>query len=259
MLHSRFATILCIALLPAIAHAARPLAIDDAGTIDVNTFELTLGSAAEGEPGFTHWDFPAELAYGALPWLQVNIGFGGQLEERTETLAHDAESTDRVSGIGDLSVGGKWQFLPICPLGASHALSASVKFPTADDKRQLGSGKTDYDLTWIISRDLGERAALHLNLGYSWIGGADCDVLHYGAAIEVALLSSFQWVAEVFAEDERHSDASTLVMGNTGFRWACTEALTLDIAGGARIAGDSPDWLFTTGLTWQFGPSASNQ
>ena len=258
MPHSRFASILCIALLPAIAHAARPLAIDDAGTIDANTFELTLGSAAEGESGFTHWDFPAELAYGVLPSVQMSIGFGGQLEKRTETLAHGATSTDRVSGIGDVSVGGKWQFLSACPLGASHTLSASVKFPTADEQRQLGSGKTDSDLTWIVSRDLGERAALHLNLGYSWIGGVDGDVLHYGAAIEVALWNALQWVGEIFAEDERGRDVSTLVMSNAGFRWAYSETLTFDVAGGARIAGESPDWLFTAGLTWQFGPPGSN-
>ncbi|MBW7907955.1 MAG: transporter [Kiritimatiellae bacterium] len=258
MTNSRLLSLLCAMLIPVASYAGRPLTIDDAGVVEKGLFQVEVGAAGEGDSEVTHWDFPAELAYGIAPSAQVNLGFGGQLEERTEILSHDDHRTDHVGGIGDLTLGGKWLLIPECPLGASHAIAASIKFPTADESRQLGSGHTDYDATWIVSRSIGDNVAIHLNLGYSWIGGADCNVLHYGAALDVMLTDSLQWVGEVFSDREHHSDTPDLVMGNTGLRWTASDTLTWDIAGGARIHGESPDWQFTVGLTWQFGSLRAN-
>ncbi|MBM4144423.1 MAG: transporter [Lentisphaerae bacterium] len=236
------------------AHAGRPLAIDDADPVDRGQFEFEAGGVYEHDSDCKHWDFPFGLTYGAFRGAEIGIGFGGQFEERTERFAERGEEECvREHSLCDLVVGAKWQFLESCPLGARHAIAPSVKFPTADDEKELGSGKTDYDVTWIASRSIGEKAGVHLNVGYSWIGGSDDDILHYGMAVDYQVLETVQWVGEVFAEQETSSGADTVVQYNTGFRWNPAENLTLDIAGGSKISGDAPDFTATVGMTWAFG------
>ncbi len=234
--------------------AGRPLAVDDADPVDRGQFESEAGASYEYDSDCKHWDFPFGLTYGLVPGVEVGVGFGGQLEERTEFHVEDGrDKCIREHGIGDLVVGAKWQVMESCPLGARHALAGSAKFPTADEDKGFGSGETDGDLTWIASRSLGEPAGVHLNLGYSWIGGPDDDVLHYGLALDYQLMDSVQWVGEVFAERERADGADTAAQFNTGFRWSPRESLTLDIAGGSKISGEAPDFIGTAGVTWAFG------
>ena len=250
----RVAVVVEMVFMAGIALAGRPLAIDDADPVDPGQFEFEAGVGYEHDSDCKHWDFPFGLTYGLVPSVEVGVGFGGQFEERTEFLEdRDDEHCIREHGIGDLNIGAKWQFIESCPLGARHALAAAVKLPTADDRKELGSGETDYDLTWIASRSIGEKAGVHLNLGYSWIGGPDDDVLHYGVALDYQIVDSVQWVGEVFAERELADGADTVAQYNTGFRWNPVESLTLDIAVGSKISGDAPDFTGTVGLTWAFG------
>ncbi len=250
--------ILALSLMTAgAAFAARPLTIDDADPVDTGRFEIEAGAVYGGDSDCDHWDFPVGLGYGVLPGLAVGVGFGGQFEERDEALESGAKKRHRESGVGDLVINAKWQFLEECPLGARHALVPSVKFPTADEDKGLGSGETDYDLMWAASRAFGEKAGVHVNAGYSWIGEPDDekvhDVVHYGVALDYQLTDAVQWVGEVFAEKELTDGADTVVQYNTGFRWDVVEDLVLDVAGGSKIEGDAPDFTATAGLKWTFG------
>lgn len=174
--------------------AGRPLTVDDADPVDAGQFEFEAGAAYEHDSDCKHWDMPFGLTCGLVPGVEVGVGFGGQFEERTELLAESGdEECVREHSVGDLVAGAKWQFLQSCPLGARHALAASVKFPTSDEGKSLGSGKTDYDLTWIASRSIGKKTAVHVNARYSWIGGPDDDVLHYGLALDCQIMGSVQF------------------------------------------------------------------
>lgn len=236
------------------ARAGRPLTIDDADPVDPGQFEFEAGTAYERDSDYKHWDFPLGLTYGLVPGIEVGAGFGGQSEERVEVLEDlGTEETQQETGISDLNISAKWQFIESCPLGARHALAATVKFPTADEDKELGSGQTDYDLTWIVSRTVGEKSGVHFNIGYSWIGGPDRDVLHGGVALDYAIVDTVQWMGELFTEREIDGGTDTVVQYNTGFRWNPVESLTLDIAGGSTIHGDAPDFTGTVGLTWAFG------
>lgn len=247
--------ILAVLLAGAVsAFAGRPLVTDDADPVDAGQAEFELGASQERETGFRHWDVPFGLTLGLGRHVEAGFAFGGVFEERTETLEETGSDVRRhENGIGDLNVGVKWQFLPVCPLGARHALAASVKFPTADEDKELGSGKTDADLYWIISRNLGETAGAHLQIGYTWIGGPDDDVLHAGLALDVQLTDVLQGVGEVFAEKELTDGADAIWQYTLGLRWAATETLTLDVAAGSKLGSDGPDFAGTAGFTWAFG------
>lgn len=232
--------------------AGRPLTVDDADPVAPGQFEFELGAAFEHDSTCNHWEAPFGLTAGILPGVEAGFGFGGLFEERTEVSGKDHES-----GVGDFTAGAKWQFISESAWLPRQALAAAVKFPTADDPNGLGSGKTDYDLTWIASKMLNERTGIHVNAGYTWVGepsGENVgDVVHYGLALDVQLSETVQWVGEVFAEKELQSGTQTIAQYNTGFRWSATESLVLDVAAGSHLCGDdAPDLTATAGLTWAF-------
>ncbi len=179
--------------------------------------------------------------------------------QRIEEVIYKGREQVFVShGIGDLAMGAKWVIIEACPLGARHALAPSVKFPTADQDQGLGSGETDYDVTWIMSRSIGSKTGVHLNVGYSCIGGVDDDVFHYGVALDYQILDAVQWVGEVFAEEDLSGDSETAALYNAGIRWKLVDGLVLDIAAGSKLSGDVPDFMGKAGLTWAFGFNDEN-
>jgi len=241
-----------------VAFAARPLIIDDADPLSFKKLKAEGGTWYEKDSGCKHWDFPFGVAAGIFPSLELSAGFGGQFEERTEIDEIIGEECNRSeSGIGDLTIVAKWQFWGESTWLPRQAIVPAVKFPTSDKVKGLGSGKTDYDLTWIASKSLCEKMDAHINVGYSWIGepgDEDAgDILHYGLALDYRIVDALQWVGEVFAEKELRSGTDTAVMFNTGLRFSPAEGLTFDIAAGARLVGNAPDLIATAGLTWEFG------
>lgn len=229
--------------------AARPLETDDAGTVDPGFVEVELSTAYQDDPGSEAWEIPVGIKTGIFPGLDVGLGFGWQ---------RVTEAGNTESGITDLELGAKWNFLSETNALPSLSLTAAVKLPTADDDRDLGSGETDWDVTGVLSKSLNDWFAVHLNAGYTWVGiptGEDGgDVLHGSAAMEFQLTDSFCAVGEVLAEKELEDDADTLVFGNVGVCWAVSDDLVFDAAVGTGLSGDdTPDFRATVGLTWLFG------
>ena len=234
--------------------ATLPLTIDEADTQDPGTFQIEAGSSYETDSECHHYDFPVALTYGVMPRWDIAAGFGGQLEQRT---LHEHEGEDRrVSGLADLNLATKWMYLKESTYLPRQTVCPSVTLPTADDQKGLGSGETDYDLTWMASKAIGERLGVHLNLGYSWLGepsGEDVgDLVHGGLAADYQLLDSLQWIGEVFGEEEL-KDHEKSWQFNTGFRWEVAEDFMLVAAAGSRISGDAPEITVTAGLIWVFG------
>jgi hypothetical protein len=109
---------LLAALLASSAHGGRPLTVDAAAPVAQGQFELEAGVRYEGLSDARHYEVPFSLAYGLVRTLEVGIGFGGQIEEREELQDH--WSTE--SGVGDLTLGAKWNPLPEEDYCASHTL-----------------------------------------------------------------------------------------------------------------------------------------
>jgi outer membrane protein OmpA-like peptidoglycan-associated protein len=90
------------------------------------------------------------------------------------------------TGFGDIRLGAKYGFLS--DYGDHDALGlaakASVKLPTADEAKGLGTGKTSFDANFIASVGLGDGAAdIHGTIGYQWNG--DPDGLSIGNALKL--------------------------------------------------------------------------
>ena len=242
------------------ALATLPLTVDEADTQDPGTFQIEAGTSYETDSECRHYDFPVALTYGVMPRWDIEAGFGEQLEQR---IRHEHEGEDRrVSGLDDLNLATKWMFLTETAYLPRQTVCPSVTFPTANEHRGLGSGRTDYDLTWMASKSIGERLGVHLNVGYSWIGdpsGEDVgDIVHYGVAADYQLLESLQWIGEVFGEEEL-KERETAWQYNTGFRCEVADSFSLVAAAGSRISGDAPEFTATVGLIWVLGAKKADK
>ena len=232
--------------------ATLPLNTDEADTQDPGTLQIEAGASYETASACHHFDYPLALTYGVMPRLDFAVGVGEQVEERSGPEGN----TDRVNGIDDLSLALKWMFLEESAYVPRQTICPSVKFPTADDKKNLGSGKTDYDLTWKASKSIGKKTGLHLNVGYTWIGDSPDEdvgnVVHWGVAADYQVLESLQLIGEVFGEEEI-KEHETSWQYNAGLRWDVMDDLRLVAAAGSRISGDAPDFTATVGVIWVLG------
>lgn len=233
------------------AFAGRPLTVNDVEPVDAGQWQVESGIGYRVDSESDHFDFPLALSYGLVASLEVGVGFGGQIDERIET----ENATIRETGLGDLTLGAKWKFAPEAAWLPAQALSPTLKLPTADKEKGLGSGETDYDLTWIVTKSLFDELSVHGNLGYTWVGDPDGedlgDIVHFGVAAEYQILERVQWVGEIFAqEDVREND--TVWQYNTGFRWDARDGLTFDMAAGSKLHGATPDFTANMGVTWAF-------
>lgn len=236
----------------AAAHATFPLVTDEADTQDPGTLQIEAGASYETGSEYHHYDVPIALTYGVIPRVDVAVGFGNQFEERTL----DDGTTEKVNGIDDLSVAMKWMFLDESMYVPRQTINPSVNFPTADDRKDLGSGKTDYDLTWKASKSIGKKTGMHLNVGYTWVGDPPDedvgDVVHWGVAADYQIVESLQLIGEVFGEQEL-KEHETSWQYNAGLRWDVIDNLRLVAAAGSRISGDAPDFTATGGVIWVLG------
>ncbi|HPU57007.1 MAG TPA: transporter [Verrucomicrobiota bacterium] len=235
---------------PCALHAGRPLVIDDAEPVPPGLLEIEAGFSYAAFDSHDHYHLPIALATGVLPDLEAGLGFGGQLQEGAEI-----QQTPRsVAGIGDLQLGLKWKPIDQSRWPADVAFAGLIKFPTASRSDGLGSGEIDYDATLILSRALGEKANIHLNAGYSWIGDPPSeslgDLFHGGVAVDCMLTSSIQCIGELFGQRELRSGGETVVQWTAGLRWMMSPNLTFDVAAGTTLRGSGADFAVLCGITW---------
>ena len=238
------------------ALATRPLNIDDADPTPVGQCQLTAAVRLEHTSACQDWDYPFGLAVGLVSNLEVSASFGGA---RAEVENH-TDCTKHKFGMDDLLLGAKWQYLGESDWLPRQTLEPAVKIPTASRSKGLGSGRPDYDLTWVASKKLGDKVQLDVNVGYTLVGHPknepEDDVLHGGVALEYQLCDAWQWVGEVFGARDLRGDGHVSVLGSTGLRWQFVDGLTADVAIGTGLRGkDAPHLTATFGLSWVFGVS----
>ena len=244
---------LLMAWTTASIQAGRPLTIDDAEPVELRQFELEMGVGYVSGHNITHFDFPLGLAYGLLPRLEAGIGIGGQFEERSVTIGQQKAATD----LSDMSAGVKYKVFNADRFWADQAIALTIKLPTANYHKGFGTGRADYDFTWITSKSLSKKCMVHANVGYTWTGNRSNevfdDLIHYGVASDYQLTEKLQFVLELFANTPTVNGSDTSLSISGGARYALSDNLIFDTAIGSGLRRDQADIRATIGLTWTFG------
>jgi Putative MetA-pathway of phenol degradation len=236
------------------AHAGRPLVTDDAYPVELGRVEVEFGIELETSANSYSLTAPFSFGFGVTDWLEVAI--------KPSVLYQDDQeaSPRRVAGVGDLVLEAKAR-LPFRPFDLDLALVPSLKIPTADEDRGLGTGKVDGGAVFVISKAFTDTRKLHFNVGYTAVG-KDSDVqlqdqLFIGLAGETSIPGlaeeRLQFVAEVFGTTAEQDGGPGDIQGHMGVRYLVGEDLILDAAiGRSFTARPQVEFFATVGLTWTF-------
>jgi hypothetical protein len=231
----------------------RPLLVEEA--------EPAPPGVVEVEPEVAFAD-EADGARRLAATVRVAAGWTDRIDLRLAAgyLAVDPEGGGREGGPGDTEVGARILFREggRAP-GPSLALQTTLKLPTADADRGLGTGSLDVRLLGVASWRLRGGGRLDLNVGYTVVGretleGAPLrDPRFYGAAAG-APVGRGRLLAEVFVAESpferRKSEANTAL----GLAWPLREGLEVGGALRRRLrSGAGPDWEVVAGaeLVWR--------
>jgi hypothetical protein len=160
--------VLCVVLFaPAAAWAAHPLITDDAGTQGKGKFQLEVNGQYDSDKETisgvsvktTGGQAATTLSYGIID----NTDFVLSIPYMWSTVKEDDVTVSDEKGISDTTFEVKWRFFE--KDGFSFALKPGLSFPTGDEDKGLGSGKTGYRLFFIGSKETAPWA-FHMNLGY---------------------------------------------------------------------------------------------
>jgi hypothetical protein len=144
------------------------------------------------EPGTLHFEFFDEfdaLQNSQYPNLRqntanfkLNYGLPYHLELDVDApylSIFRALTIPSANGTGDTDMGVKWSFRSVSAGSHSPALAATlyIELPTGDERRQLGSGLTDYWLNFITQVPLSDKTRITGNAGFLFAGNTSTGVV----------------------------------------------------------------------------------
>jgi hypothetical protein len=158
--------------------------------------------------------------------------------------AHDAGG-GRARGLGDTEVVLKRAFL--VDSATAFGLELAAKLPTAKDS--IGSGKADYTVNTILSRDLG-KIHLDANANLTRLGATDPGTGRNQTGLSAAFSTQFSehWgaTAELSGTHQRGADNTAQLLLAAGY--SPSKRMTIDFGVAHGLNAASPDWSLFGGL-----------
>jgi hypothetical protein len=149
----------------------------------------------------------------------------------------------RESGIGDTKLSFKYRVFDNNPNQMRGAFGLGFKFPTGDDAKGLGTGKTDFEVFTAFSKNF-ERVIAHLNFGYVMTGDPNnqyypnglADIFYYNIGIEYPHTHNVTVMAELNGQDWGSEGMKLDV--TPSIRYTPTENFAFDVAVPVNVTND---------------------
>lgn len=220
-------SLLGILLFASPGFAARPLATDDAGTVDRGAFET--------EVGYDYAEYQDEQTQ------SIGVFLKHGLTEKFDFCVGVPYEIEPEDALGSAGLGVKFAFFQ----EEENSPAVSLTF-------SYGIGASEYTLNGILTKEIWQ-LVIHLNLGHVATGDlTEKGVTTYSGAIEFPLGESLVLVGEIVGEADAYSDTDDPIEGLFGGNWGIRESLTFDLGIGFGFNDLSPDWKMTAGLTCGF-------
>lgn len=147
------------------------------------------------------------------------------------------------SGSGDSKLGFKYRIFDNPQYQMRGAFGLGFKFPTGDDSKGLGTGKTDFEVFTAFSKNY-EKIVGHLHLGYVMTGDPNtqfypdglADKFYYNIGIEYPHTHNVTVMAELAGEDWGAEGLRVDVI--PGLRYTPTENFAFEIAVPIGVTND---------------------
>lgn len=190
------------------------------------------------------------LRLGVAETLEFRLGADLFVRERGEGTG--------TSGVGDTTVGAKWHLADDEGWRPALAVLPFVKLPTASRGKGLGSGRVDFGGVLALGKDLPADWHVDLNFGLTAVSLSEAPG---GLFLQKVATGSFSWALtdrvapywEIFYVSRDSPTAQQSVGTDFGVVVTVHRRVAIDVAAGFRLAGASPDWVVTGGLTVLLG------
>jgi len=164
------------------------------------------------------------------------------------------------SGTGDSKLGFKYRVFDNPQYQMRGAFGLNFKFPTGNDDKGLGTGKTDFEIFTAFSKSF-EKIVGHLNLGYVMTGDPNtqfypdglADKFYYNIGIEYPHTHNVTVMAEVAGEDWGAEGMRVDVI--PGLRYTPTENFAFEVGVPIAVTNDQRygyNYRLVLGLTTFF-------
>jgi hypothetical protein len=227
------------------------------------------------------WSVPVSVAYNygpvglkiTVPYLNVtgpgNVvpGIAAPVVDRRRGASKPEDGTTTTTttgstqgasttneGVGDVVLSGTWRFLDQ-PDGWGLAINGKVKLPTADENKNLGTGRTDYSTQLELDREWGKFTPF-LTVGYRWLGDTSTTDFNntwftdtgvdYRLFDKTTVGLAFYWAQASAAGNSNAADITLSIAQKFG------DAYKLQLYVLRGIADGSPDWGAGVTLTYRF-------
>jgi hypothetical protein len=200
--------------------------------------------------------------------LEVGLTDQFQVEAEWTALRRlDPDEGRSESGIGDLTLGVKYTFEEIAPLGLRTAIGFEITLPSGAG--EVSENQYVYEPFLIVSKDLGDDGNLHLNLAYGFVdpddgnaaaaeegeGGGEGapDELEFNLAAVYRPAPDWRLTLEFNLEtNEVDSGDETESYLTPGFLWKGRDDLEFGLALAVGLNDDSDDWQAIGQLSYEF-------
>lgn len=234
-----------------------PLITDDTGTQGKGGFQLEIqseyGYDKETAKGVTTretgGEFIAVLSYGMTENLDLMLS----LPYQWFRVKENGMLTEKQQGISDASLELKWRFFE--KEGLSLALKPVISFPTGDEDKGLGTGRSTYGMFLIATR-AAEPWDFNLNAGYTRNENrADERRNKWHASLSAALevLKDLKVAANIGVESNPDKTSNThpaFLLG--GIIYSVDEDLDIDLGLKGGLNRTETDTAILAGITWRF-------
>ena len=152
----------------------------------------------------------------------------------------------RARGLGDTTLVLKRAFL--VDDATAFGLELGAKIPTAKDS--IGTGKSDYSLNGIFSRDLGS-VHMDINLNLTRLGAVDPGAARteQGGALALSTPVSAVWGATAELSGTRQRGAAGTAQLLLAATYNPSKQLEIDVGLARGLNKASPDWSLFSGFT----------
>lgn len=208
------------------------------------------------ETGFTYSDEGSESRTLEYPGTLVRIGLTERLELRLGTQGFVSEfESDETTGYGDSELGTKIYFWQEKGWRPETALLTSASMPTGNDA--FSTGRVDPSFRFAFSHTLSETISLAYNLGAAWetvrttSGRSTLANAQYTLVTGFALTDRLGAFAEFFGDTPLSAGGGSALSVDGGFTYLLRPNVQLDLAAGAGITNEAPDWFLTAGVSFR--------
>lgn len=204
----------------------------------VGQLEYEAGFLATRDHGERRDSMPVLFKYALSEQWGVLVGGDAFVSVR------DADG-HRARGLGDTELTIKRAFG--IDDATAFGLEFGAKLPTAKDS--IGSGKADYTVNTIYSRDIG-KVHMDANANLTRLGAVDDGASRNqaGWSASFAIPAAEKWAATAELSGTRRSGADHTAQLLLAGAWSPTKQLTIDVGVARGLTSASPQWSLFSGL-----------